>query len=73
MLGIMKVITVKRLVRRDKCDRKTKFSDLGRHYFESEWKWHFVVEALLFAAIGLACAGPLASAADAVSVFLQQT
>ena len=69
----MKVITVKRLVRERKFEPRAKFSDLGRRYFEREWGWYFVVEALLFAAIAIACAGPMAAAADALNTFLQQT
>ena len=69
----MQVIVVKRRARATGEKRRRKFSDLGRGYFETEWKWHFIVEALLFAVISFASAWPLYAAAHAVNHLLQQT
>jgi len=69
----MQVIIVKRRARATESKRLRKFSDLGRGYFEGEWKWHFVVETLLFAFISFASAWPLYAAANAVNHLLQQT
>ena len=69
----MQVIIMKRRARAIGSNRRRKFSDLGRGYFEAEWKWHFAVEALLFAVISFASAWPLFAAADAVNHLLQRT
>ena len=69
----MQIINVKRHPRAITPKRRTKFSDLGRRYFETEWKWHFAIEALLFAMISFAAAWPLYAAADALNELLQRT
>jgi hypothetical protein len=40
--------------------------------FWHEGKWHWVVEALLFAVLGIACAWPIAAAAAAMAELCQR-
>jgi hypothetical protein len=66
----MKIITVKRLIKRERSNPRMKFSDLARNYFDRESIWHFAVEAMLFGTLAFASAWPLLFAAKAVNVLL---
>jgi hypothetical protein len=67
----MKIITVKRRISRVRSNRRAKFSDLARSYFDRESIWHFAVEAMLFGTLALTSAWPLIFAAKAVNDLLR--
>ena len=69
----MKIITVKRLVKKERLNRRVKFSDLTRNYFDRESIWHFALEAMLFGALALSSVWPLLFAVQAVNHLFLRT
>ena len=72
---MMKVITVKRIVRAvgRKSARKITFNSIRRDYFANETKWQFAIEAFLFGIIVIISTWPIFTVADALNQFLQRT